>query len=93
MTDAAWSVSGALNFRDVGGLPAGSGVTRSGVLFRSGNLARLDDAGRAEIFHRLFGQGRDGVGLGPDFGRERCGHGAAAGPRVNRKAAMSSAAG
>ncbi|MBD7957151.1 tyrosine-protein phosphatase [Microbacterium sp. Sa4CUA7] len=49
MTDAAWSVSGALNFRDVGGLPAGAGVSRSGVLFRSGNLARLDDAGRATL--------------------------------------------
>lgn len=39
-------VSGALNFRDVGGLPASGGVTRAGVLFRSGNLAGLDDAGR-----------------------------------------------
>jgi len=46
MTDAARVVSGALNFRDVGGLPARDGVTRSGVLFRSGNLARLDEAGR-----------------------------------------------
>lgn len=46
MTDAAQVVSGALNFRDVGGLPARDGVTRSGVLFRSGNLARLDEAGR-----------------------------------------------
>ncbi|WP_036315710.1 tyrosine-protein phosphatase, partial [Microbacterium sp. B24] len=39
-------VSGALNFRDVGGLPASGSVTRAGVLFRSGNLAGLDDAGR-----------------------------------------------
>jgi len=39
-------VPGALNFRDVGGLPAGSGVTRHGVLFRSGNLARVDATGR-----------------------------------------------
>lgn len=39
-------VSGALNFRDVGGLPAREGTTRSGVLFRSGNLAGLDDTGR-----------------------------------------------
>ncbi|WP_203580486.1 tyrosine-protein phosphatase [Microbacterium hibisci] len=38
-------VSGALNLRDVGGLPAGPASTRYGVLFRSGNLARLDDAG------------------------------------------------
>ncbi|KAA9111160.1 tyrosine-protein phosphatase [Microbacterium rhizomatis] len=42
-------VSGAYNFRDVGGLPAGSGRTRSGVLYRSGNLARLDDAGVATM--------------------------------------------
>jgi protein-tyrosine phosphatase len=38
-------VPGAVNFRDVGGLPAGSARTRSGVLFRSGNLAQLDDEG------------------------------------------------
>jgi protein-tyrosine phosphatase len=36
----------ALNFRDVGGLPAADGVTRAGVLFRSANLARLT-TGRA----------------------------------------------
>lgn len=39
-------VPGAMNFRDVGGLPAGRGRTRQGILFRSGNLAHLDDAGR-----------------------------------------------
>lgn len=39
-------VAGAVNFRDVGGLPAGDRATRSGVLFRSGNLARLRDEGR-----------------------------------------------
>ncbi len=38
-------VPGALNFRDVGGLPAGSGATRPRVLFRSGNLARLTGEG------------------------------------------------
>lgn len=43
------SVPGALNFRDIGGLPAGDAVTRSGVLFRSGNLARLEDDGRAAL--------------------------------------------
>ena len=42
-------VSGALNFRDVGGLPAGEGRTRSGVLYRSGNLVRLDAAGRTAL--------------------------------------------
>lgn len=48
MTDEL-SIPGALNFRDVGGLPAGAGRTRSGVLFRSGNLARVDAAGRAAL--------------------------------------------
>lgn len=38
-------VPGAVNLRDVGGLPAGASVTRHGVLFRSGNLAQLDDRG------------------------------------------------
>lgn len=38
-------VSGAVNLRDVGGLPAGASVTRHGVLFRSGNLAQLDEEG------------------------------------------------
>ncbi|WP_235008226.1 tyrosine-protein phosphatase [Microbacterium timonense] len=38
-------VSGAVNLRDVGGLPAGGAVTRHGVLYRSGNLARLDEVG------------------------------------------------
>lgn len=42
-------VPGAMNFRDVGGLPAAGGVTRSGVLYRSGNLAALDDAGVAAL--------------------------------------------
>jgi protein-tyrosine phosphatase len=38
-------VSGAFNFRDTGGLAAGSARSRAGVLFRSANLARLDDHG------------------------------------------------
>ncbi|BFM24128.1 tyrosine-protein phosphatase [Microbacterium sp. che218] len=42
-------VSGASNFRDVGGLPAGDGTTRSGVLFRSGNLVQVDDTGIADL--------------------------------------------
>ena len=46
MTPGDPLVSGATNLRDVGGLPASGGaVTRHGVLYRSGNLARLDDAG------------------------------------------------
>lgn len=43
------SVPGTLNFRDVGGLPAGASVTRDGVLFRSGNLAQLQDDGRGAL--------------------------------------------
>lgn len=38
-------VSGAVNFRDVGGLLAGDRRTRAGVLYRSGNLVAVDDAG------------------------------------------------
>lgn len=38
-------ISGAMNFRDIGGLPADGRVTRAGVLFRSGNLAAIDDPG------------------------------------------------
>jgi protein-tyrosine phosphatase len=38
-------IPGAVNFRDVGGLPAGHARTRSGVLYRSGNLAHLETAG------------------------------------------------
>jgi protein-tyrosine phosphatase len=42
-------VPGAVNFRDVGGLPAGALRTRRGVLYRSGNLAGLDPAGTAAL--------------------------------------------
>ncbi|SFR99987.1 protein-tyrosine phosphatase [Microbacterium sp. cf046] len=42
-------VPGAVNFRDVGGLPAGTDRTRWGVLYRSGNLARLDPDGVAAL--------------------------------------------
>jgi protein-tyrosine phosphatase len=38
-----------MNFRDVGGLPAGDRRTRAGVLYRSGNLVRLDEAGLRTI--------------------------------------------
>ncbi|WP_424447351.1 tyrosine-protein phosphatase [Microbacterium arborescens] len=47
--DASLSVPGALNFRDTGGLPAGTTTTRSGVLYRSGNLFRVDDDGRRAL--------------------------------------------
>lgn len=50
--DASVSMSGVINFRDVGGLPAGTARTRSGVLYRSGGLGRLDETGRA-AFRRL----------------------------------------
>ena len=40
---AGIEIPGVLNLRDIGGLPAGDGVTRAGVLFRSGNLATLED--------------------------------------------------
>lgn len=43
------TVPGTLNFRDIGGLPAGGFVTREGVLFRSGNLAQLKDDGRGAL--------------------------------------------
>jgi protein-tyrosine phosphatase len=42
-------ISGALNFRDTGGLPAGPGVTRHGMLFRSGNLATVDERGLEKL--------------------------------------------
>lgn len=42
-------VPGAFNVRDVGGLPAAGGVTRDGVLLRSGHLARLTDEGRGRL--------------------------------------------
>lgn len=38
-------IPGAVNFRDTGGLAAGGSVTRSGVLYRSGNLAHLEAEG------------------------------------------------
>lgn len=43
------SVSGAINFRDTGGLRAGASHSRPGVLFRSGNLFGLDEAGRSTL--------------------------------------------
>ena len=42
-------VPGTYNFRDVGGLPAATGMVREGVLFRSDGLHRLGEAGRAEL--------------------------------------------
>lgn len=49
MSAGSAALAGAVNFRDIGGLPAGAGVTRSGVLFRSGSLARIDAPTRAAI--------------------------------------------
>ncbi len=45
-------VPGVINFRDIGGLPAGAAVTRSGVLYRSGHLAKARSVG-AEQFAAL----------------------------------------
>lgn len=43
-------LSGAWNFRDVGGARTGEGrMVRSGVLFRSSELSRLDEHGTAEL--------------------------------------------
>ncbi|WP_243227075.1 tyrosine-protein phosphatase [Microbacterium sp. CIAB417] len=49
MSEPGGLIAGAVNFRDIGGLPAGGRITRSGVLFRSGNLARLDEGTRRRI--------------------------------------------
>ncbi|MGN8552456.1 UNVERIFIED_CONTAM: tyrosine-protein phosphatase [Microbacterium sp. SLM126] len=49
VTPDAPEVPGAVNLRDVGGLPAGASVTRHGVLFRSGNLAQLEPQGTAAL--------------------------------------------
>lgn len=46
-------VAGAVNFRDTGGLPAGSGVTRGRVLYRSGNLASVRFPDGAESLRAL----------------------------------------
>lgn len=55
---SATLVPGALNFRDVGGLPAGRAHVRRGVLYRSGNLAYLQDEGVAALrglgIHRII---------------------------------------
>ncbi|WP_119698244.1 tyrosine-protein phosphatase [Microbacterium halotolerans] len=47
---APWpGVDGAINFRDVGGLPASGGITRRGVLFRSGALSELTPEGQRRL--------------------------------------------
>lgn len=43
------AITGTYNFRDVGGYPVPGGATRSGKLYRSDGLARLGDAGKAEL--------------------------------------------
>lgn len=42
-------VPGAMNFRDIGGLSSAGARTRSGVLYRSGNLADIGESGRATL--------------------------------------------
>lgn len=46
-------VDGAWNVRDVGGISAASGTVRTGVLFRSGNLAAVTDAGADTLRQRV----------------------------------------
>ena len=43
------SIPGLMNFRDTGGLRAGSSMTRHGVLFRSAHLARVGEQGRERL--------------------------------------------
>ena len=68
----ALEVPGAVNLRDVGGLPAGGAVTRHGVLFRSGNLAQLDARGTAALgglgLRRIIDLRADDVFSGIRFG-------------------------
>lgn len=48
--DDQFRLSGAWNFRDVGGARTGNGqAIRPGVLFRSSELSHLDDTGREEM--------------------------------------------
>jgi len=42
-------LDGLVNFRDVGGMPAGEGAIAPGVLYRSEGLASLSDEGRREL--------------------------------------------
>lgn len=42
-------IPGAMNFRDIGGLPAREGTTRYGRLYRSGTLSELTDEGRVAM--------------------------------------------
>ncbi|KRC59166.1 hypothetical protein ASE14_15430 [Agromyces sp. Root81] len=43
------NLDGLVNFRDVGGMPAGAGTIATGVLYRSDGLASLSDEGRREL--------------------------------------------
>ena len=49
-SDRELPIDGAFNVRDIGGLPtAGGGVTRRGLVYRSGDLARLTVAGADQL--------------------------------------------
>jgi len=50
---AVIEIEGAWNVRDVGGIAASDGVIRTGVLLRSGNLARVTDAGSEALRDRV----------------------------------------
>ena len=44
--DGRWvEVNGIPTFRDMGGYPAGDGIVKSGVLFRSGDLSKISEEG------------------------------------------------
>ncbi|MDF0529513.1 tyrosine-protein phosphatase [Tsukamurella sp. 8F] len=48
-TNDALRISGAFNFRDLGGIATPHGVVRSGALFRSAHLGEIDDRGRRTL--------------------------------------------
>jgi protein-tyrosine phosphatase len=48
--DGRWiEVNGIPTFRDMGGYPAGGGVVKSGVLFRSGDLSKISEEGAQDL--------------------------------------------
>lgn len=51
--DARWvDVEGTSNFRDMGGYPAGAGMVRNGILFRSDDLSKISAEGVDDLKKR-----------------------------------------